>query len=154
MLSTVELLGSIMYTVWELFIFLGAPSVPCKVAIFFSYQFSITSGLILFTIAISRLFKVVQEEHGVRGHDRGKGCSYTALKVLAMRAGHAINTLKGAKIASVVMFAVAIPIACPTPVLLGKGPDSDCSRPVGSTYENSAAQKKHCTFCISSATWL
>ena len=130
-----------MYTVWELFIFLGAPSVPCKVAIFCSYQSSFTSGFILVTIAISRLFKVVQEEHEFKGYDRGKGCSCTALKVLVMRAGHATNTLKGAKIASVVMFAVAIPITCPTPVLLGKGPDSDCSRPVGSTYENSAALK-------------
>ena len=130
-----------MYTVWELFIFRGDPSVPCKVAIFFSYQFSITSGLILVTIAISHHFKVVQEEQGVRGHDRGKGCSYTALKVLAMRAGHATNTVKGAKIASVVMFAVAIPITCPTPVLLGKGPHSNCTRTLGSTYENSAALK-------------
>ena len=141
MLSTVELLGSILYTAWELFIFRGAPPEACKLAIFFSYQFSFTSVLLLVTIAISRLFKVVQEEHEFKGHGRGKGCSCTALKVLAMRAGHAINTLKGAKIASVVMFAVAIPITCPTPVLLGKGPDSNCTRTVGSTYENSAALK-------------
>ena len=58
-----------------------------------------------------------------------------------MRAGHATNTLKGTKIASVVMFVVAIPITCPTPVLLGKGPHSNCTRTVGSTYENSAALK-------------
>ena len=58
-----------------------------------------------------------------------------------MRAGHATNTVKGAKIASVVMFAVAIPITCPTPVLLGKGPGSDCTRTLGSTYENRAALK-------------
>ena len=141
MLSTVELLGSILYTAWELFIFRGAPHEACKLAIFFSYQFSFTSGLILVTIAISRLFKVVQEEHGVRGHGRGKGCSYRALKVLTMGAGHATNTVKGAKIASVVMFAVAIPITCPTPVLLGKGPGSNCTRTVGSMYENSAALK-------------
>ena len=141
MLSTVELLGSILYTAWELFIFRGAPPEACKLAIFFSYQFSFMSGLILVTIAISRLSKVVQEEQGVRGHARGKGCSYRTLKVLVMRAGHATNTVKGAKIASVVMFAVAIPITCPTPVLLGKGLDSNCTRTLGSTYENSAALK-------------
>ena len=125
----------------EFFILHHYPVVACKVAVFCSYQFSLTSVFILVTIAISRLFKVVDEEHEFKGHGRGKRCSCKALKSLIMRAGHATNTVKGAQIASVVMFAVSIPISCPTPVLLGKGPDSNCTRTVGSTYENSAALK-------------
>ena len=141
MLSAAELFGSIFSTAWEYFILRDFPVVACKVAVFFSYQLSLTSVFILVTIAISRLVKVVEEEHEFRGHGRGKSCSCKALRNLIMKVGHATNTLKGAKIASVVMFAVAIPITCPTPVLLGKGPGSSCTRTLGSTYENSTALK-------------
>ena len=86
MLSAKELFGSIFSTAWEFFILRDFPVVACKVAVFFSYQLSLTSIFILVTIAISRLLKVVEEEHEFKGHGRGKGCSCTALKVLAMRA--------------------------------------------------------------------
>ena len=136
MLAAVELFAACMSVVQEIAISFCDSLEMFRATVFFAYQLALTAAVLLVVIAGSRYVKIVMDEHEVRLLGRVKGRS---LRALLMRVCRAINTARGAKIASVVACLVTIPIACPASAILGKTTGNDtCAWNVGSEYTHAA----------------
>ncbi|KAK7091779.1 uncharacterized protein [Littorina saxatilis] len=96
----------------------------CRGTVFLTFQLNFTTALILVFIATCRFVRVMNGGHGFRfqGRVKVKSAKFMVMKIL-----NGIGTVRGAKIASVVSFCVALVISCPTLAYYPNDPcDSTC----------------------------